>query len=202
MSGHVGSPSTTLVVLRGNSRAGKSSLAEALRQRPMSVVGQDHIRRIILKDRDKLELTAAVELIDLNVRFCLDHGKDVVLEGILWSQKYGAMIRQLLADHRGRNHVYYLQVDFDETAARHTASADAAEWTTNDMRSWWNDGDRLGIPEEIVLDASLPQSQLLSRIQRDLDTLPRSVTPRSSPPLRSSDTSRGPRHAPPLLGHP
>lgn len=169
MSGHVGSVNTRLVVLRGNSRSGKSTLSMALRQRPMSVVGQDHIRRIILKDRDKLELTAAVELIDLNVRFCLERGKDVVLEGILWSAKYGDMIRRLLADHRGTNHVYYLQVAFDETVARHTASADAGEWTTEDMRSWWNGSDRLGIPEETVLDASLPQPRLLSCVEQDLD---------------------------------
>lgn len=177
MNGPVGSADSRLVVLRGNSRAGKSTLSMALRRRPMSVVGQDHIRRIILKERDKLELTAAVELIDVNVRFCLDHGKDVVLEGILWSVKYGDMIRQLLVDHRGTNHVYYLQVGFDETVARHTASADAAEWTSEDMRSWWNDDDLLGIPEETVLDASLPQSQLLSHIERQLDGLPRSAPP-------------------------
>ncbi len=169
MSGPVGSSGTTLVVLRGNSRSGKSTLSMALRQRPMSVVGQDHVRRIILKDRDKLELTAAVELIDLNVRFCLDHDKDVVLEGILWSQKYGAMIRRLLEDHRGPNHVYYLQADFDETAARHTASVDADDWTTDDMRSWWNGDDLLGIPGEVVLDANRPMAESLSRITADLD---------------------------------
>ncbi|RNI20870.1 AAA family ATPase [Flexivirga caeni] len=165
----VGATDTTLVVLRGPSRAGKSSLAMALRDRPMSVVGQDHLRRIILKERDKLELTAAVELIDMTVRFCLDHGKDVVLEGILWSQKYGEMVRRLVADHRGRNLVYYLQVDFDETVARHTASSQAAEWTADAMRGWWSGDDRLGIPEEVVLDASLPAAQTLARIAADLD---------------------------------
>lgn len=169
MTAPVGAATTRLVVLRGPSRAGKSSLSMALRQRPMSVVGQDHVRRIILKERDKLELTAAVELIDLNVRFCLDHGKDVVLEGILWSQKYGAMIRRLLADHRGHNLVYYLDVDFAETVARHTASPDAAEWTPDDMRDWWLGDDRLCIPEETVLDAKAPHDELLSRIARDLD---------------------------------
>lgn len=128
MSSPVGSIDTRLVVLRGNSRSGKSSLATALRERPMSVV----------------------------------------LEGILWSTKYGEMIRRLLADHRGSNFVYYLRVDFDETVARHTASTDAAEWTAEDMRSWWNDNDLLGIPEETVLNARHPQFQLLSQIERDL----------------------------------
>lgn len=74
MTDGIGTHSTRLVVLRGPSRSGKSTLSMSLRERPMSVVGQDHLRRIILKDRDKLELTAAVELIDLTVRFCLDHG--------------------------------------------------------------------------------------------------------------------------------
>lgn len=172
MSNAVGSATTRLVVLRGPSRAGKSTLSMTLRERPMSVVGQDHIRRIILKDRDKLQLTAAVELIDFNVRFCLDHGKDVVLEGILWSQKYGDMIRRLLTDHRGRNHVYYLSIGLEDSIVRHASSPDAADWTGDDMRSWWCRHDPLGIPGEQVLDAELPQWQLLSRITRDLAVRP------------------------------
>ncbi|WP_446664483.1 kinase [Flexivirga sp. B27] len=169
MSSPVGSPTTRLVVLRGPSRAGKTTLSMALRQRPMSVVGQDHLRRIILKDRDHLELTAAVELIDLTARFCLDHGKDVVLEGILWSQKYGEMIRRLLTDHRGNNHVYYLSIGLEDSIVRHASSPDAADWTGDDMRSWWSGHDPLGIPGEQVLDANLPHAELLSRITRDLE---------------------------------
>lgn len=169
MSDPVGTATTRLVVLRGPSRAGKSTLSMALRARPMSVVGQDHVRRIILKDRDHLELTAAVELIDLNVRFCLDHGKDVVLEGILWSQKYGDMIRRLLTDHRGRNHVYYLSIGLEDSIVRHASSPDAADWTGDDMRSWWCGHDPLGTADEQLLDAELPQEQLLSRIHRDLE---------------------------------
>jgi len=171
MTGPAGTATTRLVVLRGPSRAGKSTLAMSLRERPMSVVGQDHLRRIILKERDRLELTAAVDLIDLTVRFCLDHGKDVVLEGILRSQKYGAMIHRLLADHRGHNHVYYLDVDFDETVTRHAASPDAAEWSADDLRDWWLGDDRLGIPDEVVLDATTPQDRLRARIEHDLDAL-------------------------------
>lgn len=168
-----GTLDTQLVVLRGPSRAGKSTLSMALRQRPMSVVGQDHLRRIILKDRDELELTAILELLELTVRFCLDRGKSVVLEGILWSEKYAELIHRLLADHRGANFVYYLLIGFEETVARHTASPDAADWTAEDMRDWWNGDDRLGIPEEAVLDANLPRPQLVSRIKRDLDATSR-----------------------------
>ena len=51
-----GSDQTRLVVLRGNSGAGKSSVAAALREaygRDLAWVSQDLIRRTILKERDR-----------------------------------------------------------------------------------------------------------------------------------------------------
>ena len=50
-----GSPSTRLVVLRGNSGSGKSTTARTLRERlgrGTAWVEQDHLRRILLRERD------------------------------------------------------------------------------------------------------------------------------------------------------
>jgi predicted kinase len=52
----VGSDRTRLIVLRGNSGSGKTTVAAALREaygRGMAWVSQDLIRRIILKEKDK-----------------------------------------------------------------------------------------------------------------------------------------------------
>ncbi|MFE4060604.1 kinase, partial [Streptomyces sp. NPDC059096] len=52
----VGSEETRLVVLRGNSASGKSSVATGLRERfgrGLAVVGQDNLRRIVLRERDR-----------------------------------------------------------------------------------------------------------------------------------------------------
>lgn len=44
---------------------------------------------------------------------------DVVVEGTLYADRYGDMLAQSRADHRGPTHGYYLDVPFAETLARH-----------------------------------------------------------------------------------
>jgi predicted kinase len=56
----IGSDQTRLVVLRGNSGAGKSTVAKALREaygRGVAWVSQDLIRRIILREKDRPDAT-------------------------------------------------------------------------------------------------------------------------------------------------
>lgn len=169
-TGRVGSATSTLVVLRGNSGSGKSSLAAALRLRdpPMALVGQDQLWRIVLMGRDRRELTDAVDLIALTVRFCLDRGRDVMLEGIFNAATYGAMLRQLIADHRGRSFVYYLEVPFVETVARHATRPQRDRFTVEQMREWYLPADVLGVPGETVIAAESSFQQTLSRIRVDL----------------------------------
>ena len=51
-----GSDTTTLIVIRGNSASSKSTIAVGIRTKggaDITIVGQDHLRRVILKDKDK-----------------------------------------------------------------------------------------------------------------------------------------------------
>ena len=82
-----------LVVLRGNSASGKSTVAKQLReisQRKIALVEQDHIRRIILKEKD-VPGGDNIDLIRQIVEFALGRKYDVILEGILDTRRYGAM---------------------------------------------------------------------------------------------------------------
>lgn len=50
-----GSGDTRLIVLRGNSASGKSTVARAVRDRygyGIALVGQDNIRRTVLREKD------------------------------------------------------------------------------------------------------------------------------------------------------
>ena len=71
-----GTESTTLIFLRGNSASGKSTVASALRDRygrGIAIVGQDNLRRIVLRERD-VPGGAYIGLVDPVARYALDHG--------------------------------------------------------------------------------------------------------------------------------
>jgi hypothetical protein len=88
------------------------------------LVGQDNLRRIVLRERDRPG-AANIGLNDTVARYALDAGYHVVVEGILYADHYGEMLAQLRAVHRGPTHGYYLHVPFEETVARHTTKPQA-----------------------------------------------------------------------------
>ena len=80
-----GTAATRLVVLRGNSGSGKSTVATLLRDRigrGVAWVEQDYIRRILLREHDRPDATN-IGLLGHTVRYALDAGYHVILEGIL-----------------------------------------------------------------------------------------------------------------------
>ena len=103
-------------MLRGNSASGKSSIAAEIRSRfgrGIAIVGQDYLRRTVLKERDRPG-DANIGLIDLIARYALDHRMHTIIDGILYSAHYGDMLAALRDDHCGTSHFYYLDVPFEE----------------------------------------------------------------------------------------
>ncbi|MGC4940894.1 kinase [Kribbella sp. DT2] len=153
-----------LVVLRGNSASGKSALALEL-QRALGPgtanVGQDHLRRVILREHDVPD-GDNITLIAETVRTCLRLGCTTILEGILHAPHYGEMLRELLAEHPGPSHVFYLDVPLDETLRRHELkpmTVPAAK-----LREWYHPLDLLGVPGEITVDGSPGLQEVLALV--------------------------------------
>jgi predicted kinase len=156
-----GSPATRLFVIRGNSGAGKSTVAQEVRRRygrGCALVQQDHLRRVLLWEPDRPGGLAPA-LIARTVRFALDHDRDVVLEGILAAARYRDMITDLVRSHRGRSHVFYLDVSLDDSLRRHAIRPQASDFTGEEMRSWYLPGDVLGLAGEHII----PESSTLER---------------------------------------
>jgi predicted kinase len=153
----VGSEQTTLIVLRGNSGSGKSTVASAIREaygRGLAWVPQDLIRRVILREKDRPG-GVNIGLIDHVARYTLDHGYHVVLDGIFHADRYEPMLARLGRDHLGATRFYYLDVSLEETVRRHATRPQAAEFTADDMRSWYRPRDLLtGIRERVIPQAS------------------------------------------------
>ncbi|WP_030832274.1 AAA family ATPase [Streptomyces hygroscopicus] len=165
----VGTEETRLVVLRGNSASGKSSVAAGLRERfgrGLALVGQDNLRRIVLRERDRPG-AANIGLIDLTARYALDAGFHVVVEGILYADRYGDMLAQLRADHRGPTHGYYLDVPFGETLARHATKPIADDVSDTQLRAWYRERDLLPGAMETVIGAASALHETVDRIMND-----------------------------------
>ncbi|MCG0286611.1 kinase [Streptomyces sp. PSAA01] len=165
----VGSDTTRLIVLRGNSASGKSSVATGLRARygrGLALVGQDNLRRVVLRERDTPD-AANIGLIDTVARYALDHGFHVVVEGILYAAHYGPMLDALCRDHLGRTHGYYLDVPFAETLRRHATKPRADQYGEPELRGWYRPLDLLPGGGETVIPATSALAETVERVMRD-----------------------------------
>lgn len=165
----VGTRETQLVVLRGNSGSGKTSVARAVQRRRgrsrVAVVSQDVVRRDVLwVDTDA---NPAVGLMDLMARFALDRGLSVVVEGILHPDRYGAMLTRLVHDHRGGSRAYFWDLPFAETVRRHGTKAGAPSFGEEEMRSWWYGAALVDGLDEQVVGPGATLEATVERIERD-----------------------------------
>lgn len=73
-----------LVVLRGNSGSGKSTIALLLQQTlpgPTAILSQDYFRRVVYREREQTSLALAA-LLEVAADHCLRSGQHVILEGL------------------------------------------------------------------------------------------------------------------------
>ncbi|WP_250033704.1 AAA family ATPase [Paractinoplanes maris] len=146
----------TLVIIRGNSGSGKSTVAREIRRRygrGVALIEQDYLRREVLREHGSdSSPTVAPGFITTVSGAALEAGYHVVLEGILHTGQYGTPLRELIAGHPGPSYVFWMDVGFDETLRRHAGRPDLAHVTPEMMRAWYAELDLLGVPGEQVVD--------------------------------------------------
>ena len=165
-----GTSETTLIVLRGNSGSGKTTVARALqRQRgrdQLAVISQDVVRREVLWANDRPD-NPAIGLIDLMARYALDQGFSVVVEGILHPDRYGDMLKRLVRDHQGTSLAYFWDIPFEETLRRHATKPKATEFGETEMRDWWYGAAHVDGLSETSIGAEDTLDDALARITTD-----------------------------------
>lgn len=143
-----------LIVLRGNSGSGKSTIAQKLRDasgRRIAWVEQDYIRRKVLREKDvDDDANIAPALVAEVVGFALAHGYDVVLEGILGFSRYGNMLKAL-AEKWPEHYFFYMNIPLEETLKRHATKPNAHEFGEAEMASWYRESDATGFPGEVII---------------------------------------------------
>lgn len=159
--------SNKLIILRGNSGSGKSSIARKLREtcdRKIALVEQDYLRRIVLKEKER-EGGDNIDLIYQTVIFALEHNYDVILEGIFNFNRYGGMLERLVTqcpDH----HILWFDISFEETLRRHVTKHNAHEFGEAEMKKWYNSYDVTGFKNEKVIPESFSFEDTVTFIRK------------------------------------
>lgn len=143
-----------LIIIRGNSGSGKSTVAEKLRKQldgKVALIGQDNLRRTILGETDSLEKTDIIGLLDQTVTYCLEKGYSVILEGILSRPKYKDMLVKLMDTAPCDTHVFYIDVSIEESLQRHKTKPIAVEVSEEMLRSWYQPKNYLDVGGEVII---------------------------------------------------
>ncbi|MGN5237942.1 AAA family ATPase [Rhodococcus sp. SJ-3] len=159
-----------LVVIRGASGSGKSTVTKALRHRfgkaECAVVAQDNVRRTILRERDEPG-GLNIDLIEMIATECMKRGRLTIIEGILDPDRYGEMLERL-ARSTDRSFFYVFDLSFEQTLARHATRPEAAEFSPADMGTWYRGLQLLPFVAETVFDVSWSADAVVGRIHDDL----------------------------------
>ncbi|MGE7837076.1 kinase [Viridibacillus arvi] len=159
-----------LIIIRGNSGSGKTTTAKSLQSHlghGTLLVSQDAVRREMLKVHDR-EGNLSIDLI----RQIAEYGKDkcefVIVEGILYKNRYGEMLNNLIQFYDQKTFTYYFDLPFEETVKRHNSSSKKMEFGEDSLRAWWNPQDYLGVDGEMRLTYDRSQKDVVKLILNQL----------------------------------
>lgn len=166
-----------LIIIRGNSGSGKSTIAKELQAKlrihyskeadnGTMLIPQDIVRREILRTKDGPK-NPSIQLIKETAIYGRSIGYDVIIEGILISKNYGTMLDQLVTLF-DEVYVYYLDISFEETLRRHKTKPNSHEFGEELMREWYTEKDVLGLVGEKVFTDKQTKDEILQSILDDV----------------------------------
>jgi hypothetical protein len=101
----------------------------------------------------------------MNVKFCLDRGYLVIVEGIFNADTYREMFSRLI-DEAPSTSIFYLDISFNETLNRHETKAEHLKqaFGEEEMMSWYKEKDFLSMEGEIILSEDKTEKESLNII--------------------------------------
>ena len=173
--------SCRLIVLRGPSAAGKSTVARELARTcpdKVAILEEDYFRRVILQRKDE-DRVACGRMLRASALAALASGYHVVLEGILAAGHYGSTITDLATRSPRESFLYYFDVSLEETLHRHQSKPIASEVPPASLRDWYGAASPLGHPGEMIIPETFTLTQAVRFIQQTsgvVKALPRVAT--------------------------
>jgi len=144
-----------LIVLRGNSGSGKTTIAKELQKKfgaNTMLISQDVIRRDILSVKDG-ENTLALPLMKELLIYGNKRCDIVILEGIMYADWYRPLFELAIQLYGAEIFAYYFDIPFEETLKRHQTKPECHEFGEEAMRRWWREKDFSDVLNEVSITA-------------------------------------------------
>ncbi len=159
---------TKLIILRGPSASGKTTVARALFEkceRKTALIELDYYR-FMLKPAGHLNNSQAIhELVQQDVLTCLRNGYDVILEGVLIKDDYKTVFAEFVKLHPSENYSFYFDVSLAETLRRHDTKPVATDIPYEQLKKWYIHRDELDYDFEHLLPQSMSVKVAVEKIQ-------------------------------------
>lgn len=155
-----------LIILRGNSGSGKTTVAKELQNRfgrNTMLISQDMVRREILKVKDG-ENTQAIPLMEELLIYGNSHSDVVILEGIMYADWYKPLFELAVRLYGSNIYAYYFDLSFEETLKRHQTKPNCHEFGEEAMRRWWREKDYSDILNEVSITAEKSLDSIVENI--------------------------------------
>ena len=148
-----------LIMIRGNSGSGKTSLSKELQRRfgrRALLISQDLVRRQMLNAKDGPDCPAIPLLLNL-LKYGHENNEITLLEGILYTGFYKPLFEEIAHLFGDNIFAYYYDIPFEETLKRHQTRSNKNDFGETEMRDWWVEKDYIGFIAEkpIYADESL-----------------------------------------------
>ncbi|MBP9853011.1 kinase [Candidatus Saccharibacteria bacterium] len=158
-----------LIVLRGPSASGKSTVASMLfkaAKNRVVLIQQDYYRFIFNPSGagSRLNSETIHKMIESDVAIALEDGYDVIMEGILSVKSYADVLERIFAKHPEDNHLYYFDVSLLETLQRHKTKPKTDEYGEDEILKWYPTSFPSGHPFEKIVAEELSAVQAVEFI--------------------------------------
>ena len=155
-----------LIILRGNSGSGKTTIAKELQSKFGSntmLISQDVIRREMLKVKDG-ENTQAIPLMKELLAYGSKNSNIVILEGIMYADWYKPLFELAVELYDNRIYAYYFDLSFEETLRRHQTKPTCHEFGEEAMRRWWREKDFSDMLNEVSITSEKDAESIVREI--------------------------------------
>jgi AAA domain len=158
---------TKLIVIRGPSGVGKTTVAHALMnwtKRPTVLIDLDHYRFSFVNPPGyshdlEYEMSGSDVLIGLKLGF------DVIFDGNFTARAPDPFLERLFSAHPRENYLFYLEASLDETLRRHKTKVNP-RITTDKMEELYQYASPTGYEGEVLIPEGSSLEQTIEQIAR------------------------------------